>query len=268
MGAISLEERTIHRRVSSSMVDIVLAEMDPGHTHHRSTCPDGQFWLSISGIQVVSGPRGTLRQNPFDLMYYHPREPAMRTTSDRTLAYGVRLRLSELRDHERAEGWVQGQEFDWRTKRTVIRLIHGALKGGSDSHELDEAVSEWIAGTHVGRPENQKTRWMAQVEDLLHQAPDLTLVELSRLVGLAPAYVSAQYSQIHGHSISHRRRQIMLERVLRLASKRTLNEAAIEAGFYDASHFHRACVAELGVRPSELKKLVRPFQAGIPAIHR
>lgn len=264
MGVVSLEERTIHRRVSSSTLDVVLAEMDPGHTHHRSTCPDGQFWLSVSGIQVVSSPRGTRRQNPFDLMYYCPQEAATRTTSDRTLAYGVRLRLSELREDERAESWVQGGALDWQTRRRVIGLIRQALLTDSDPHDLDETVMGWIGRPDSAQNESTMTRWMRQVEALLREDPTMTLTALSRQIGLAPAYLSSQYSSVCGRSVSRFRRQIMLDQALRFASDRTLNEAAVEAGFYDASHFHRVCVAELGVRPADLKQIVRP----ITMVHR
>ncbi|MBS1727158.1 MAG: helix-turn-helix transcriptional regulator [Armatimonadetes bacterium] len=258
MGPTNLEERQILRRSTASTVDVVLADMDPGYVHHRSTCPDGQFWLPISGLQVVAGWRGHRRQGPFELLYYCPREPAVRTTDERTLAYGVRLRLSELRDDERDRPWVEGWPSGWSAKREVIRLVTLAMRESADPHDLDEVVAQWISSPTNARPEAAEARWMAKVEDLLREDSSRSLIDLARRLELAPAYLSAQYSRVCGRTISRRRRQIMLDEALRLAGERSLNEAAVEVGFYDASHFHRVCVAEMGIRPSELRTFFAP----------
>jgi transcriptional regulator GlxA family with amidase domain len=59
-------------------------------------------------------------------------------------------------------------------------------------------------------------------------------------------------------SISALKRQVRLQSALGAAERSTLNVAAIDAGFYDASHFHRACVAELDLKASALRRLIWP----------
>src|SRR5690348_6682144 len=87
---VSEPGRTVVRRVSSSLADITVVDIEAGSASHRSTCPDGQFWLPVRGEQVVDGAYGKLRQKPFELIYYAPREPAVRTADSPSLAYGLR----------------------------------------------------------------------------------------------------------------------------------------------------------------------------------
>lgn len=191
-------------------------------------------------------------------MYYAPREAAIRTTDTPTLAYGLRLMLSSLNEHERDDSWAQGRAMSWETKRMVVGLMLNALTGTADQYEMDEAVAQWIAKPQKAKDEICQTPWMAQVIDLLEDNPSLSLVELSRRVGVVPCYLSTQFNRIKGHTLSACRRRIMLNQTIQNAVGRTLNEAAIESGFYDASHFHRACLAELGAKPSDIRRLIWP----------
>ena len=249
----NLEQRHILRRVTTQLVDIVVVQKDPGYTSHRSTCPDGQFWLPVSGVQLVNGHR---KQLPFELLYYAPREPAVRQTDSSALAYGVRIMLSNLNENERDESWHQGREMTWETKRMVIGLLINSLRSKADQHTLDEAVAQWIAKPSPSPKEHPKAKWIKRAKELIHEDSSLTLVEIGRQIGIAPAYLSAQFSQTQGLTLSEYRRQIMVQKTLQQAHKSTLNESAIEAGFYDASHFHRACLAELNAKPSQLKSLI------------
>jgi AraC-like DNA-binding protein len=255
MPEATQQQRHILRRVTSQLVDIVVAQKEPGYTSHRSTCPDGQFWLPVSGIQLVNGHK---KQQPFELLYYAPREPAIRETDSSTLAYGVRIMLSKLTEDERDNSWLQGRETDWQTKRIVIGLILNSLSGNADPNETDEAIIRWIAKPDQTANEKPQSKWLKQVKELVRQDPTLSLTEIAREVGIAPAYLSAQFSLQNNQTVSAYRRQIMVQRTLQIANQTTLNHAAIDAGFYDASHFHRACLSELNAKPSDLKSLIWP----------
>jgi AraC-like DNA-binding protein len=252
------EQRHILRRVSSSLADIVIAQKEPGYTAHRSTCPDGQFWLPIQGVQLVDSSRGFRRQQPFELIYYAPREPAVRKTDTPTIAYGLRLMLSQMNDEERDNSWMQGDLPTWETKRFALNLISCSLDPNTDRFQLDEMVACWVAKPQKTKEESRRANWIQQVVDLLHEDPSLSLTDLSRKVGIAPAYMSAQFARVQGRTISAFRRQVMLEKVLHSASSENLYVSALEAGFYDASHFHRACQSELGLKPAHLRKLISP----------
>jgi len=85
-------------------------------------------------------------------------------------------------------------------------------------------------------------------------------------MGVAPAYLSTSYKTAFGLTPASERRRSRLENAFRIADQddKTLNEAAIDAGFYDASHFHRACRAELGMTPSEVRTVFTDSKIEIP----
>jgi AraC-like DNA-binding protein len=242
--------------VTSSLVDIKVVEIDPGSESHRSTCPDGQFWLPVRGEQVVKGEHSQRRQLPFELMYYAPREPAVRMADSPTLAYGLRVQLSQLTEEERDPRWIESAPVQWDTYRSVVCLLSRGLEGRADVHELDEVAARLVGSSALKGEESPRAPWLRRVEDLLEDDPSLTLVDLSRSAGVVPAYLSAEFSRARGVTVSRYRRRVMLRRALSLAGSLTLNEAAIEAGFYDASHFHRVCQAELDVKPTDLRRLI------------
>lgn len=246
--------RRIIKVVSSSLAEIVVVELQPGYESHRSTCPDGQFWLPVRGRQVVDGTR---RQRPFDLLYYAPRQPAVRLTDTPTISYGLRVRLSKMEPQERDQCWIDSSDRRWDTKRQVLKLLNMGLTKQADPHLLDEAIAQWVS-TKRTQAETSSAQWLHRIEELLRDDPSLSLPELSQSVGIVPAYLSGEFSRLKGFTISALRRQVMLERALRTAETSNLNVSAIEAGFYDASHFHRACVAELDVKPSHLRRLIWP----------
>lgn len=252
------EQRHILSRVSSSLVDIVFVQKDPGYTAHRSTCPDGQFWLPTEGTQLVSRPKGFRRQEPFELMYYAPREPAVRKTDTSTRAYGLRLMLSKMREDERDESWMQDQTPSWETKRLALNLISYSFEPTLDDFLLDEMVARWVAKPQKAKDEVRGAKWIQQLVDLIQTEPTQSLTDLSHSIGIVPAYMSAQFAKVQGRTISAYRRQVMLEKTFRAPTTENLYAAAIEAGFYDASHFHRACQSELGLKPAHLRRLISP----------
>lgn len=250
------ESRIIHKRVSTSLVEVAFVEQEPGYVAHRSTCPDGQFWLVTSGSQVVTRQHDRRRQNSSEVMYYAPKEPAIREADDRTFAYGVRLRVSGLKEHERDSAWYSDAPTNWQSKRMVIALSNLAFVRGMDPHEVDEWVAGWIGTPISSTRDHGSARWIREARHLVQADPSISLVDLARMLDLAPAYVSSQFNRATGTSLSQLRRRVMLDNAIRLMPAMGPNEAAIEAGFYDASHFHRACTSELGIKASELRTLL------------
>lgn len=182
----------------------------------------------------------------------------MRKTDTSTRAYGLRLMLSNMREDERDESWMQDRTPSWETKRLALNLISYSLDPNPDLFLLDEMVARWVTKPHQTKDEVRGAKWIQQVIDLVQIEPTLSLTDLSRSVGIVPAYMSAQFARVQGHTISAYRRQFMLEKTFQAATTENLYAAAIGAGFYDASHFHRACQSELGLKPAQLRKLISP----------
>ncbi|HLO98190.1 MAG TPA: hypothetical protein VK171_06320, partial [Fimbriimonas sp.] len=211
MGTLSSEDRIIHRRVTSSMVEVVLVEMEPGYTHYRERCPDGQFWLSVEGTQFISSARGFRKQNALELHYYCPKEPAVRTAAIKTLAYGIRLRLSGMNEQERDDSWIQGRKLDWQITRRMLQVLNAASHKHVDPHRLDELIATAISTQDSTIRESSRAKWLGKVEELLRNNPNMQLSELAVIVGLAPAYLSSEFAKQKGIPLSHLRRQIALE---------------------------------------------------------
>lgn len=207
---------------------------------------------------MVQGAYGNRRQRPFDLLYYAPREPAQRMADSPTFAYGVRVRLSHMNAEEHDASWLDNPSMQWTAVKAMIGVVALGLNDRVDPMEVDEAVARWVRPRKKQRHETPRAPWIRKVEALIYDDPSLTLTELSQAVGVVPSYMSAEFSRVQRFTISAYRRQVMLQRALRLSQEFTLNEAAIEAGFYDASHFHRVCQAELSLKPSSLRQLIWP----------
>lgn len=253
-------DRRVLNHVRSHLVDLVAIELPVGSVSERTSCPDGQFWLPIRGEQLISGASGRRRQKVLDLAYYAPKEHALRKTELQTVTYGVQIRLSKLQSHEHDAQWLTGRPADpqrqWATQKNVLRLLSEGFARNTDPHRLDEIVAQWVAAETQFRPESPRAPWMGQVIELLRLDPTMNLLALSRTVGIVPAYISSEFSRTQGVTLSRFRRQVMLQRAFVLADDSNLNEAAIEAGFYDASHFHRTCFSELSIKPAQLRQIL------------
>lgn len=249
-----VEGRRVIRRVSSALAEIVVVQMQPGYRSLRTTCPDGQFWLIARGEQTVERFRAGGKQRPFDLLYYAPREGAIRIAETASLAYGLRIRLSGMRPDEFDSVWNHSFRGRIGEEQAILRIVAHGL---TDPLAIDEAVAELLQSSAPREQERKKALWLATMKEMIEEKPERSLLEISRAVGVAPAYASAQFSRAFGITMTGYRRKVMISKTLRFANSSTLNEAAIEAGFYDASHFHRACAAELGFTPSHLRKMMR-----------
>jgi AraC-like DNA-binding protein len=246
--------RRVIRRVSSALAEIVVLQMEPGYRSLRTTCPDGQFWLVARGEQTVERSRVGGKQRPFELLYYAPREGAVRIAETPSLAYGLRIRLSAMRSDEFDSSWNHGFRGRIGEEQAVLRVVAGGL---ADPLGIDESVADLLSGSPAPTPERRATRWLRTMREIIENDPQCSLLEMSRSIGVAPAYASAQFSRVFGITMTGYRRKVMISKALRMASHSTLNEAAIEAGFYDASHFHRACTSQLGITPAHLRELMR-----------
>ena len=243
--------QVVHR-TSTHLLEICAVRANPGYASHRTTCPDGQFWLTVHGDLTVMGEAGKSRHRPQELAYYAPREGAIRTAEEPVRAYGIQVKLSRLAGEDHDPHWRKIGPRGWADYRCVTQLLRIARGVDPDPHRLDELASEWLHSRQGFPSERGIPGWMNRAEEIVAADPGRPLAEVAREVGVVPAYLSAQYRRLRGVPLSQFRRRTMVQRALALHGELPLASAAIEAGFYDASHFHRTCVAELGAKPTEL----------------
>jgi AraC-like DNA-binding protein len=255
------ETAIVHERISGSLVEIVSVDLGRGYTSHRTTCPDGQFWWAVSGEQTVR-QQASEKVRAFQLRYYAPREPAVRITEVASRAYGVRFFLSRMESSHFDAHWSKPKEsgpqiVGSHAQGRITDLIEGALSRRYDLSDLDEIVSIWISEPGRSKRDGQRPTWLERARDEIAADPSKSLHCLAREVGIAPAYLSNQFKLVYGETISDFRRSVRVTQALRLARDMTPNEAAIEAGFYDASHFYRACKQALRVPPARVLRLLQ-----------
>lgn len=86
-----------------------------------------------------------------------------------------------------------------------------------------------------------------------HLDEALNLKALAKSVGCAPHYLSRQFSAEVGMTISQKLRQLRIDRAASFLRGGDYNvtEAAVEVGYSSLSHFTKAFVTEMGIKPSE-----------------
>jgi AraC family transcriptional regulator len=104
------------------------------------------------------------------------------------------------------------------------------------------------AGRRTGAP-----GWLLDAEELIRDryADRLTIAEIARAVEVHPATLSRAYRDRFGCTIGQRIRRLRVERTARelVETSRPLSDIALDAGFYDQSHFTNVFRRSLGVTP-------------------
>jgi hypothetical protein len=136
-------------------------------------------------------------------------------------------------------------------------LIRASLRALVDPDEsaLDESI--WTLLTRSHQATEPDAGVAQRVRTLLHDEPDghRSIAEVARCAGCHPAYAANVFRKAYGCSISTYRRQLRTKAALtRLQAGTPFARAMIEAGFYDAAHFHRVFRAEFGVALAALRK--------------
>jgi AraC family transcriptional regulator len=103
--------------------------------------------------------------------------------------------------------------------------------------------------------------WLRRVEEILQDHPDgpHTLSSLAAAVGFHPSYLARTFRRFHRCSVGEYLRGLRLDgaaRELRGTAK-PLARVAVEAGFYDQSHFTNAFRARFRVTPGEFRAAAR-----------
>jgi AraC family transcriptional regulator len=103
--------------------------------------------------------------------------------------------------------------------------------------------------------------WLDTVQQLLRERfmDHLTLNEIARSVGAHPVQVARHFRKVHHISVAAflRRQRIDFACQRLLNSEVSLSQIALEAGFFDQSHFARAFRRAMGMRPTQFAALAR-----------
>jgi AraC family transcriptional regulator len=104
-------------------------------------------------------------------------------------------------------------------------------------------------------------RWVAQLQELLHDAPasSWTLNSLSQTLGIHPSHLSRGFRRYFGCTLGAYIRKLRLQQALAMLPEKgqSLTDIALACGFADQSHFIRSFKAATQTTPSQFRSCLR-----------
>lgn len=210
-----------------------------GLQRHRDQCPDHQYWLVLQGEWTVQGQRRTSLVRPTEATLDVPGHRCVRTVEQPLVALSVQVR------------GATHAHMSWEDEARLWRLAVLTRASDIDPWALETTLAG--LGQASIRPEEGFPTWLCHARELLHESPRLTLQEVADQVGISPNHLCTQFRASFGVGIARYVRRLGVRRALAHLKR---DDAWVQGGFYDPSHFRRAVKAELGVRPAEIRSLI------------
>ncbi len=220
---------------------VVLHRAERGEQSIRETCPSTQIWLLLSGEWNERGDGRRGRVQRYDVRRYAPRQPCRRVVDEDSVAVGIEL------------FHLQGSPVLSPTQvRTTWQIAHQILAGRIDDFRLEEQLGCFSETPALLDHENA---WLREATDIVYAEfrEPLTLGGIAARVGISPNHLSASFKAVNGLPLSKMLRRLRLEDALRRMD--SVPDAWLDAGFYDVSHFWRACQQDLGLTPRQIRLL-------------
>ena len=227
----------------------------PRHGHEGAA-----LCFSVRGTYEESVGGQTFECEPYDVMV---RPPAM-WHSNRYAATGTRCVLISvpqecvLRLRPFTNLFDAPRRMPPETSRAIATRIHRELMAWDDaSHiSMEGLVLELIGES--SRPQRRGSpRWLMDARDYIHahwtERPSLT--DIARAGGVHPASLVRGFRAHLRCSPGEYVRRVRLEHARNavVQTTRPIAEIALEAGFYDQSHFTSAFRKHFGVTPAQLR---------------
>jgi AraC family transcriptional regulator len=106
-------------------------------------------------------------------------------------------------------------------------------------------------------PATYPPAWLRAVKDLLHDrfSETIRLNEIAEQVGVHPVHLARAFRQRYGCSLGEYQRRLRVEHASRelIATKRSLADIALDAGFADQAHFSRVFKERAGLTPAKFR---------------
>lgn len=145
---------------------------------------------------------------------------------------------------------------------TLIAKLNRELQqtDGFSSLVIEGLMLELIAETsrnYVKADEPVRPAWLREIEEILQNqfSDNLTLADIARSADVHPTHLARVFRQYHGCTVGEYIRNLRIEHsCLKLTSTgSSLADIALEAGFYDQSHFSRCFKQIKGLTPTEYR---------------
>ncbi len=124
---------------------------------------------------------------------------------------------------------------------------------------VEESLYTLLENNHGGRL-LQKNHWVKKVQDQVKDAPSAKygIDQLSNSLGLHPVYFVRKFKERTGINFSEFVIKQRLSAAIQLMHEnhKNLTEIALEAGFYDQSHFIKRFREKFQITPSQYQKII------------
>ncbi|HVG30090.1 MAG TPA: AraC family transcriptional regulator [Pyrinomonadaceae bacterium] len=235
----------------------------PKHSHERAC-----FILVLRGtFDEVYERRGRACE-PLSLIF----RPAHETHSDRFHAHGGRCLNVEIdpqwlaRVNAHAPALSDSADFRGGPfSRLAPRIYHEYRQPDEVSHLSLESLFLEIAAQAARRAPRARSsrppRWLAQARDLIHSQfrEPLTLAGIAGVVNVHPVHFASVFQASYRCSVGEYVRRLKIEYACRelTRSDAPLVKIALDAGFYDQSHFSRTFKRLTGMTPTAYRSTFR-----------
>ena len=235
----------------------------PKHSHENA-----HFCLLLQGQFTETCNNRTLECKPMSLSFLGAGE----AHSDHFHGPGVRCFIIDV-----GPGWIEhAREYGVRLYGSANYegglLSHLALKTHREFCKGDKPSQLAIEGlglellAEASRHPNSKLDhsapvWLNQAREMLHAhfSESLTHTQIANSVGVHPVHLAREFRRHFRCTIGGYVRRLKVEHAcLQLsASTASLHQIALEAGFFDQSHFARTFKQIMGVTPANYRRFCR-----------
>ena len=109
----------------------------------------------------------------------------------------------------------------------------------------------------AARDESAAPPWLSRATDAIaaNFRSKISLVDLAAQAGVHPSYLARTFRRRHGCSVTDYVRRLRLEWAMRELQRdgRSISDVALDAGFYDHSHFSHAFRSFTGLTPAQFR---------------
>jgi AraC family transcriptional regulator len=258
------------RRLARQIAGLTLTEYQfaPGRTIPKHCHEQSYFSLVLEGEWQESFGATARERKPLTLTVH----PAGELHSERLGESGARAfhvefsadwlrRLGSYAGVLAGAAQVEGGPLTWHALR-----LHAELRMADPHFPLIvegivlESIGE-LARSTAERPPSDLPRWLASVRDLLHArfAERLTLEDIATAVDVHPVHLARTFRRHYRSSIGDYVRRLRVQFACRelTASRRSLAEVALAAGFADQSHLSREIRRLTGMTPGDVRRAGR-----------